>query len=44
MFLYFDRNICDVLFDAKTRLQNVDYMLGNASIGVYMKSVFVLCI
>jgi hypothetical protein len=26
--LYFDRNICDVLFDAKTRLQNADYVLG----------------
>jgi Trk-type K+ transport system membrane component len=32
-----------VLFDAKTKLQNVDYVLGNASIGVYVKNVFVLC-
>ena len=43
MFLYFDRNIRDALFDAKTELQNADYVLGNASIGVYVKSVFVLC-
>jgi hypothetical protein len=28
MFLYFDRKICGVLFDAKTRLQNADYVLG----------------
>jgi hypothetical protein len=43
MFLYFHRNICDALFDAKTKLKNTDYILGNASIGVYVKSVFVLC-
>jgi hypothetical protein len=43
MFLCFDRKICDALFDAKTKLQNADYALGNASIGVYVKSVFVLC-
>jgi hypothetical protein len=43
MFLDFDRNICDVLFDAKTKLQNVDYVLGNTSIDVYVKSVLVLC-
>jgi hypothetical protein len=34
--------ICDVLFDAKTKLQNMDFVLGNASICVYVKSVFVL--
>jgi hypothetical protein len=39
---YFDRKICDALFDAKTKLQNVDFVLGNASICVYVKSVFVL--
>jgi hypothetical protein len=27
----------------KTKLQNADYVLGNASICVYVKSVFVLC-
>jgi hypothetical protein len=27
----------------KTKLQNVDYVLGNASICVYVKSVIVLC-
>jgi Trk-type K+ transport system membrane component len=43
MFLYFDRNICDALFDAKTKLKNADYVLGNASIGVYVKSVLILC-
>ena len=32
-----------MLFDVKTKLQNVDYVLGNASICVYAKSVFVLC-
>jgi hypothetical protein len=42
MFLRFDRKICDALFDAKTKLQNVDFVLGNASICVYVKSVFVL--
>jgi hypothetical protein len=31
-----------VSFDAKTKLQNVDFVLGNASICVYVKSVFVL--
>jgi hypothetical protein len=39
----FDRKICGALFDAKTKLQNVDYVLGNASICAYVKSVFVLC-
>jgi hypothetical protein len=33
----------DTLFDAKTKLQNVDYVLGNASTCVYVKSVIVLC-
>jgi hypothetical protein len=33
---YFDRKICDALFDAKTKLQNVDFVLGNASICVYV--------
>jgi Trk-type K+ transport system membrane component len=28
--------------NAKTKLQNADFVLGNASICVYMKSVFVL--
>jgi hypothetical protein len=36
-------NICVALFDAKTKLQNADYVLGNASICVYVKIVFVLC-
>ena len=27
----------------KTKLQNADYVLGNVSIGVYMKSIIVLC-
>jgi hypothetical protein len=35
--------MCDALFDAKTKLQNTDNILGNASICVYVKSVFVLC-
>jgi Trk-type K+ transport system membrane component len=35
--------LCDALYDAKTKLQNADYVLGNASICVYVKSVFVLC-
>jgi Trk-type K+ transport system membrane component len=43
MFLYFDKKICDALFDAKTKLQNADYVLGNVSICVYEKSVIVLC-
>jgi hypothetical protein len=43
MFLYFDRKICGALFDAKNKLQNVDYVLGNASICSFVKSVFVLC-
>jgi hypothetical protein len=43
MFLYFDRKICDALFDAKTKLQNADDILGNASICVYVKSIIVLC-
>jgi Trk-type K+ transport system membrane component len=43
MFLYFDRKICDALFNAKTKLQNADYVLGKASICVYVKRVFVLC-
>jgi hypothetical protein len=36
--------ICDALFDAKkiNKLQNEDYVLGNASICSYEKSVFVL--
>jgi hypothetical protein len=34
--------ICDALFDTKTKLQNMDFVLGNASICVYVKSVFVL--
>jgi hypothetical protein len=29
--------------NAKTKLQNADFVLGNASICVYVKSVFVLC-
>ena len=29
--------------NAKTKLQNADFILGNASICVYVKSVFVLC-
>jgi hypothetical protein len=29
--------------DTKTKLQNLDYVLGNASIYVYVKSVIVLC-
>jgi hypothetical protein len=28
----------------KTKLQNVGYVLGNVSIGVYVKSTIVLCI
>jgi hypothetical protein len=32
----------DALFDAKTKLQNTDYVLGNATICVYVKSVIVL--
>jgi hypothetical protein len=45
MFLYFDRKkICDALFDAKTKLQNADYVLGDAPMGVYVKSVIVLCV
>jgi hypothetical protein len=39
---YFDKKICDALFDAKTKLQNVNFVLGNASIRVYVKSVIVL--
>jgi hypothetical protein len=35
--------ICDGLFDAKTKIQNVDYVLGNASICVCVKSIIVLC-
>lgn len=31
-----------MLFDAKTKLQNVDFVLGNASVCVYVKSVFVV--
>jgi hypothetical protein len=27
----------------KTKLQNTDYVLGNASICVYVKSIIVLC-
>jgi hypothetical protein len=42
MFLYFGRKICDEFFDAKTKLQNTDFILGNASTCVYVKSVFVL--
>jgi hypothetical protein len=29
--------------NAKTKLQNADFVLGNVSICVYVKSVFVLC-
>jgi Trk-type K+ transport system membrane component len=43
LYFYFDRKICDVLFNAKTKLQNADYVLGNASICVYVKSLIVLC-
>ena len=43
LYFYFDWKICDALFNAKTKLQNADYVLGNASICVYVKSVFVLC-
>ena len=43
LYFYFDWKICDALFNTKTKLQNVDYVLGNASICVYVKSVFVLC-
>jgi hypothetical protein len=44
MFLDFDRNICDVLFDAKTKFKkiNADHVLGNTSIDVYVRSVLVL--
>jgi hypothetical protein len=35
--------MCDALIDTKTKLQNVDYVLGNASICVYVKSIIVLC-
>jgi len=35
--------MCDALIDTKTKLQNVDYVLGNASTCVYVKSVIVLC-
>jgi Trk-type K+ transport system membrane component len=42
LYFYFDWKICDALFNTKTKLQNVDYVLGNASICVYVKSVFVL--
>jgi hypothetical protein len=31
-----------VLFDVKAKLQNVDFVLGNTPICVYVKSVFVL--
>jgi Trk-type K+ transport system membrane component len=43
LYFYFDWKICDALFNTKTKLQNADYVLGNASICVYVKSVFVLC-
>ena len=43
LYFYFDRKICDALLNAKTKLQNADFVLGNASICVYVKSVFVLC-
>jgi hypothetical protein len=36
---FFYKKICGVLFDAKTKLQNVDYVLGDTSMGVYVKSV-----
>ena len=42
LYFYFDWKICDALFNTKTKLQNADYVLGNASICVYVKSVF-LC-
>jgi hypothetical protein len=42
MFYILVGKICDAWFDAKTKLQNVDFVLGNASIYVYAKSVFVL--
>jgi hypothetical protein len=32
-----------VLFDAKTKLQNADYVLGNALICVCVKSIIFLC-
>jgi hypothetical protein len=35
--------MCDALFDVKTKLQNADDILGNASICVYVKSIIVLC-
>jgi hypothetical protein len=37
IFIFFGRKICDALFDAKTKLQNVNFVLGNASICVYVK-------
>ena len=43
LYFYFDWKICDALFNTKSKLQNADYVLGNASICVYVKSVFVLC-
>ena len=42
LYFYFDRKICDALLNTKTKLQNADFVLGNASICVYVKSVFVL--
>ena len=42
-FLYFDRKNVRCVVDAKTKLQNADYVLGNASICVYVKSIIVLC-
>jgi hypothetical protein len=29
--------------NAKTKLQNADFVLGNTSVCVYVKNVFVLC-
>jgi hypothetical protein len=34
LYFYFDRKICDALLNAKTKLQNADFVLGNASICV----------
>jgi hypothetical protein len=43
MFLYFDKKYAMCCLMRKTKLQNADYVLENASICVYVKSVFVLC-
>jgi hypothetical protein len=43
MFLYFDKKYAMRCLMRKTKLQNADYVLGNVSICVYVKSIIVLC-